>query len=220
VQGESPRYVSRAGLKLHHALAAFGVVVRGRTCADFGCNVGGFADCLLQHGAARVYAVDTGYGALAWTLRNDPRVVVMERTNALHAPPPPTPTAHSPSPASPAPGRESGENAVSLVVVDMGWTPQRLCIPAAMKWLASAGEAGRIITLIKPHYEVEPGEKHLLRAGVLDAETSAMIAQRVIDRMPGMGVRVCGMVTSPIVGGAGKGNAKGNTEYLALLAPA
>ncbi|MFM8697247.1 MAG: SAM-dependent methyltransferase, partial [Phycisphaerales bacterium] len=79
-------FVSRAGAKLAHALEAFKVDVAGLRCADFGCNVGGFTDCLLKAGAARVTAIDTGYGALAWTLRNDPRVEVRERTNALHAP--------------------------------------------------------------------------------------------------------------------------------------
>ena len=80
--------VSRGGVTLRHALDEFAVDPRGLTCADLGCNVGGFTDCLLQAGAARVVAVDTGYGALAWKLRTDPRVVVMERTNALHASPP------------------------------------------------------------------------------------------------------------------------------------
>src|SRR4051812_21371874 len=77
-------FVSRAGQKLNHALRTFALDVRGFICADFGSNTGGFVDCLLQHGAAKVYAIDTGYGALEWKLRNDPRVVVMERTNAIH----------------------------------------------------------------------------------------------------------------------------------------
>src|SRR5882724_2438094 len=77
-------YVSRGGLKLAHALREFGVAVRGLVCADLGASTGGFTDCLLQHGAAKVYAVDTAYGELAWKLRQDPRVVVIERSNALH----------------------------------------------------------------------------------------------------------------------------------------
>src|SRR5215475_118865 len=77
-------FVSRAGFKLDAALAVFKIDVGGKICADLGANVGGFTDCLLQHGAAKVYAVDTGYGALAWKLRQDPRVVVLERTNAMH----------------------------------------------------------------------------------------------------------------------------------------
>ena len=78
-------FVSRAGQKLEHALTTFEIDVTGRTVADLGSNVGGFVDCLLQRGAAKVYAIDTGYGTLDWKLRNDPRVVVMERTNAMHA---------------------------------------------------------------------------------------------------------------------------------------
>lgn len=207
-------YVSRAGLKLHHALHTFGIDaaddgsspdghrVRGSVCADFGCNVGGFTDCLLRHGAAKVYALDTGYGTLAWKLRNDPRVVVMERTNALHAPPP------------------TGVN-VSLIVVDMGWTPQRLCLPAARRWLSTGpdGTVGRVITLIKPHYELGTGEKHLLKSGVLDAAESQRVTDRLLASMPELGFRVAACTRSPILGGASKGNSKGNVEYLALLEP-
>src|SRR3977135_3262569 len=80
-----PEFVSRAGLKLEHALMTFGLDVAGCVCADFGSNTGGFVDCLLQRGAAKVYAIDTGYGALEWKLRKDSRVIVMERTNAMHA---------------------------------------------------------------------------------------------------------------------------------------
>jgi 23S rRNA (cytidine1920-2'-O)/16S rRNA (cytidine1409-2'-O)-methyltransferase len=201
----APQYVSRAGLKLHHALAEFQLDPTGRVCADFGCNVGGFTDCLLRHHAAHVYAIDTGYGALAWTLRNDPRITVMERTNALHAPPP--------APPPPRPTRN---------VIDMGWAPQRPCIPAALKWLDPAAEsphAPRIITLIKPHYELIPAERSLLRKGVLNPEDSERIAQRTLESLPELGVRILAHTLSPLRGGAGKGHAHGNTEYLALLAP-
>ncbi|GAG39535.1 unnamed protein product, partial [marine sediment metagenome] len=126
-------FVSRGGQKLGAALEAFGVDVRGATCADFGCNVGGFTDCLLRRGAAKVHAVDTGYGCLAWRLRRDSRVVVMERTNALYADPP---------------------ERVDLVVIDVAWTPQRLIVPAAMRWAKPPGEGIGIISLLKPHYEL------------------------------------------------------------------
>src|ERR1041384_1734333 len=106
-------YVSRGGLKLAGALDAFNVDVKGWICADLGCNVGGFTDCLLQRGAAKVYAVDTGYGAFAWKLRNDPRVVVMERTNTLYLQPPAV--------------------GIDLVVIDLGWTRQIHAIPAALR---------------------------------------------------------------------------------------
>lgn len=197
-QEHAVQYVSRAGHKLAHALDTFAIDPRGLVCADFGCNVGGFTDCLLKRGAAKVYAIDTGYGALAWTLRNDPRVVVMERTNALHAEPP---------------ANESERPA--LIVIDMGWTPQRLCVPAALRWLKPGG---RIVTLIKPHYEVTPEEKRtILKRGVLDEPDAQRVCDRVLDAMPALGVNVLGVTQSPLEGGAGKGNARGNREWLAVL---
>ncbi|MBY0311300.1 MAG: hypothetical protein K2W85_04470 [Phycisphaerales bacterium] len=195
-------FVSRGGLKLRHALDVFGLDPTGLRCADFGANVGGFTDCLLQGGAAQVTAIDTGYGTLAWTLRNHPRVRVMERTSALHAPAP----------------AEPGER-MDLIVIDMGWTPQKLCIPAALTWLKPEAAHARIITLIKPHYELTPHEQreHLHR-GVLDEAFAATITERVCQVMPELGVRVLGVTQSPVVGGAGKKNATGNAEWLAILA--
>ncbi|MCC6676976.1 MAG: TlyA family rRNA (cytidine-2'-O)-methyltransferase [Phycisphaerales bacterium] len=190
-------YVSRGGLKLKHALDTFRIDVTGLTCADFGCSTGGFTDCLLQSGAASVHAVDTAYGQLAWKLRQDPRVHVMERTNILHAEPP---------------------GPVELVVADAGWTPQRLLIPAALRWL---GPAGRIISLVKPHYEVKELGEALPRGGVLEEEAAERIAQRTAERLPELGVRVLGLTRSPIRGGATSGGAKkkgaGNPEWLVLL---
>jgi 23S rRNA (cytidine1920-2'-O)/16S rRNA (cytidine1409-2'-O)-methyltransferase len=187
-------------LKLRHALDAMAMSVQGLICADFGCSTGGFTDCLLQGGADRVYAIDTGYGVLAWKLRQDPRVVVMERQNALHAPVPPEVTA---------------AGGLDLVVIDAGWTPQRLVIPAAVKWLKPAG---RIITLVKPHYELEPAEKGLLRAGVLPDAEAERIAHRTIDALPAAGVRVLGVTESPIRGGHATKAGAGNREWLAALA--
>ena len=114
---EPERFASRAGLKLAAALEAFGLSVSNAVCADFGCNVGGFTECLLRRGAVKVYALDTGYGELAWPLRKDPRVVVMERTNALYCP---------------------VAAAVDLVTIDVAWTPQELAVPAAARWLKPA----------------------------------------------------------------------------------
>src|SRR5881409_1013295 len=105
-------FVSRAGQKLDHALSHFAIDVAGLFCADLGCNAGGFTDCLLQRGAAKVYAIDTGYGALEWKLRRDGRVVVMERTNAIHA-------------TLPEP--------VQIVTIDVAWTRQRIILPAARR---------------------------------------------------------------------------------------
>src|SRR5947207_14877164 len=122
-------FVSRAGQKLEHALAEFGLDVTGCVCADLGSNAGGFVDCLLQRGAAKVYANDTGYGALEWKLRKDPRVVAMERTNAMHVKLP---------------------EQVKLVSIDVAWTKQKHILPAARKLLKEDGIA---ISLIKPQYE-------------------------------------------------------------------
>lgn len=192
-------YVSRGGLKLATALDAFGLNVTGLVCADLGCNVGGFTDCLLQRGAAKVFAVDTGYGAFAWKLRQDPRVVVRERTNALHFDP--TTLEHFPG--------------CGLVTIDLAWTRQRHAVPAALRWLVQHDSA-RIITLIKPHYEVDRDTPDLER-GILNDARAAEVCEQVLAAMPAHGVRVLGHIISPIRGGAGKGKI-GNVEYLALLA--
>jgi 23S rRNA (cytidine1920-2'-O)/16S rRNA (cytidine1409-2'-O)-methyltransferase len=146
-----------------------------------------------------VTAVDTGYGTLAWTLRNDARVTTMERTNALHAP----------APAEP----------VDLVTIDMAWTPQRLAIPAALRWLSNAPHA-RIITLVKPHYEVTQDEKRLLKGGALEPDDSRAVCARVLAAMPALGVRVIAHADSPITGGKTSKRGRGNMEFLALLARA
>src|SRR6476660_6909523 len=112
------QFVSRAGIKLDYALTHFGIDVTGCTCADLGSNTGGFVDCLLQRGAAKVYAIDTGYGALDWKLRKDARVIVMERTNAMHA--------ELPEP-------------VNLVTIDVAWTRQRHILPAARRMVRIDG---------------------------------------------------------------------------------
>jgi 23S rRNA (cytidine1920-2'-O)/16S rRNA (cytidine1409-2'-O)-methyltransferase len=192
-------FASRGGLKLEHALQEFGVDVTGAVCADFGCNVGGFTDCLLQRGAAQVYAVDTGYGVLDYRLRSDPRVVTMERTNALHADPP--------------------DGGVDIVTIDLGWTPQRHAIPAALRWLRPEG---RIISLVKPHYELtEPERKQHLREGRLDPEYAEMICGRVGETLPDLGADTVQLCRSPITGGkSGRRKGRGNVEFLMLATPA
>ncbi len=122
-------FVSRAGQKLDHALSTFKINIADCICADLGCSTGGFTDCLLQRGAKKVYAVDTGYGVLDWKLRNDPRVVVMERTNAMHV--------ELPEP-------------VDVVTIDVAWTKQRNILPSARQIVAADAN---IVTFIKPHYE-------------------------------------------------------------------
>lgn len=192
------RFASRAGEKLDHALDALQVEVTDLRCADFGANVGGFTDCLLSRGARSVIAIDTGRGVLIWRLRQDERVEVRERTNALHCDPP--------------------ENGVDLVVIDLAWTPQRLAIPAALRWLAPGG---KILTLLKPHYELLEEEKSLLEKGFLPHEHAHRVQQRVLETLPEFGTAVLGSTMSPLVGSktARRRGVPGNLEFLALLEP-
>lgn len=182
------QFVSRAGLKLARALEAFSINPTGLECADFGCNAGGFTDCLLQNGARKVVAVDTGYGMLDWKLRNDSRVEVRERTNVLHAPPP--------------------KDGVDLVVLDMAWTKQAHSIPVALRWLRAGGQ---IVSLVKPHYESQGDERKALIKGVLPPQVAAQVIARVLGEMAALGVRVANDTPSPIEGGGG------NCEHLAHL---
>ncbi len=177
--------MSRGGLKLQAALDAFGLNVSGLVCADLGSNIGGFVDCLLQNGAAKVYSVDTSYGTLAWTLRSDPRVVVMERTNALYATLP---------------------EKADLVTIDVGWTPQRLILPNALKMLKPRG---RIVTLIKPQYESREDERV---RGVVKPECLHAVRDRVCDQLRSMGLAIRETIESPILGEGG------NKEFLGLIA--
>ena len=127
-------FVSRAGEKLQFALKEFNISVKDLIVADFGSSTGGFVDCLLQNGAKKVYSVDTAYGEIAWTLRNDPKVVVMERMNAMHVRLP---------------------EKVDLVTIDTSWTKQVKILPNAFENLV---EGGIVISLIKPHYEAGRGK--------------------------------------------------------------
>jgi 23S rRNA (cytidine1920-2'-O)/16S rRNA (cytidine1409-2'-O)-methyltransferase len=175
---EPPQYVSRGGAKLAAALDAFALDPSGWRCADFGCNVGGFTDCLLQRGAQQVYAVDTGYGALAWTLRNDDRVAVMERTNALHA--------ECPEP-------------VDLVTIDVSVTPQSLVVPVAAGWLKPTG---RIVSLLKPSFEYQKLHGRKAYHGLDDAQAEA-IAETVCGELAEAGFLVAGRIESPLRGKGG-----------------
>lgn len=183
-------FASRAGLKLQAALDAFRIDVTGCVCADFGANVGGFTDCLLQRGAAKVFALDTGYGELAWKLRRDQRVVVLERTNALHAPPP---------------------QPVDLVVCDVAWTPQERIVPAAAAWLRPAGARG-IVSLLKPHYELAKLQGRKPHAALDDARSDAVCLE-VCQRLVRTGLAPRAAMRSVL---RGKG---GNCEYLLWIVP-
>lgn len=170
------QFVSRAGTKLAFALEAFRLSPSGRICADLGSNAGGFVDCLLQHGATKVYAVERGYGVIDFRLRGDQRVVVMERTDALHV--------HLPDPAD-------------LVTIDVGWTRQCRILPAARRLLAKEGE---IVTLVKPHYEADIG---LLDGGVLPIEHLESVLEGVRTTIDSMGLALIGETRSPIEGRGG-----------------
>ena len=170
------RFVSRAGEKLEHALSAFALDVKDAACADFGANAGGFTDCLLQRGAVRVYAIDTGYGALDWKLRRDNRVVVMERTNAMHV--------------------ELDEE-VDVVTIDVAWTKQKHIMPAAWRAIKPTGH---IICLIKPHYEAPP---KLLVKGVLPADQVDPVVKSVLSDISAAGFEVLNTTPSPMLGTKG-----------------
>jgi 23S rRNA (cytidine1920-2'-O)/16S rRNA (cytidine1409-2'-O)-methyltransferase len=185
-----PRYASRGGEKLEHALTAFALDVEGLTCLDAGASTGGFTDCLLQHGAARVYAIDVGYGLLDYRLRQDPRVVVMERTNVRDLPPLP--------------------ESCDLAVVDVSFIGLEKVLPAITRSLRPGGE---IVALVKPQFQgrrEEVGKNGVVK----DPLVHAAILGRIIAWCVGRGYRLLGLTTSPLLGPAG------NKEFfLHLRAP-
>jgi len=168
-------YVTRGGLKLEFALREWAIDVAGLVAADFGCHRGGFTDCLLHHGARKVYAVDTAHGLLDWSLRKDPRVVVVERTNLIHW--------RAPEP-------------LDIVVIDAGWTPQILSVSAACRSLRSDG---LILSLMKPQYEVD---RRRLRRGVLPEECIGDVMESLLRRLREV-VVVEAHLPSPIPGSGG-----------------
>ena len=180
-------YVSRGGLKLKAALNAFVVDVQGKVAADIGASTGGFTDCLLQHGAARVYAIDVGYGQLAWKLRQDPRVVIMERVNARYL------TALS--------------EPVDVATIDVSFISLKLILPAVQQFLTPSGQ---IIALIKPQFEA--GRKQVGKGGVVkDPAVHRAVLYDVLEWATSNGLRVNGVITSPLRGPAG------NVEFLSHL---
>jgi 23S rRNA (cytidine1920-2'-O)/16S rRNA (cytidine1409-2'-O)-methyltransferase len=189
LKGEDIPYVSRGGLKMARALEVFAVRVAGRIAIDVGASTGGFTDCLLQHGAALVYAVDVGYGQLAWKLRQDSRVVNMERTNIRHLQPGQLP------------------QRPSLAVIDASFISLEKVLPATLALLADEAE---IIALIKPQFEVGRGE--VGKGGVVrDAAKHAAVIERIRLLATSLGCRVLGETESPILG------PKGNREFLIWL---
>lgn len=188
------RYVSRGGYKLEHALRHFALNVAGAVAVDLGASTGGFTDCLLQHGAARVYAVDVGRGQLHWKLRQDPRVVVLEGCNARHLTP-----ARLPPPFGGA----------DVVTVDCSFISLRLVLPPAVALLRPSG---KLIALVKPQFEAGRAEvargAGVIRDPVVHARVLAAF-ETFVATLPGMRWR--GVTPSPLLGPAG------NREFLALL---
>ena len=183
------RYVSRGGEKLEAGLLALQVDPDGWVCADIGCSTGGFTDCLLQHGATRVYSVDVGYGLLDWKLRQDPRVVVLERTNARHLS-----AVHIPEP-------------IDLAVIDASFISLALLFPPLLPLFRSAV---RILALVKPQFQL-PREK-IGRGGIV---SDAALHDEALAMVRGFGdaheLACAGVTASPVRG------AKGNQEFLMLL---
>jgi len=188
-------FTSRAGEKLQFALDQFQISVKNLICADFGSSTGGFVDCLLQNGAKKVYAVEVGYGTLDWKLRNDSRVIVMERTNAMHV--------NIPAYAKATTGK--GEK-MDLITIDVGWTKQKDILPNAFNNLK---EGGLIVSLIKPHYEAP---KSYLRKGKLMEEKLDEVLAIVKKDIASLGGKVEKLIESPILGEKGK-----NREFLVLI---
>jgi 23S rRNA (cytidine1920-2'-O)/16S rRNA (cytidine1409-2'-O)-methyltransferase len=196
-----PRFVSRGGEKLDAALEAFAIDVTGLICADVGASTGGFTDCLLQRGAAKVYAIDVGKGILHWKLRKDPRVVVMEETNARFV--------------------ESLPEQMSLVTVDASFISLKILLPVVKKWLLTSppsplpvGEGRRgegVIALIKPQFEA--GRKDVARGdGVIrDPEIHKQVLLDVLNYAQYEGFQIRGLIKSPLLG------PKGNAEFLVWL---
>lgn len=189
VRGEALPYVSRGGLKLEKALKVFPVDPAGLTCVDCGASTGGFTDVLLQNGAKKVYAVDVGYGQLAWSLRNDSRVVNMERTNVRYV------------------TREQIPEVIDLAVMDLAFISIRLVIPAVRELLK---EDGDIICLIKPQFEA--GREKVGKKGVVrDEKVHLEVLEEFLKYAPEAGFTVMGLDFSPIRG------PEGNIEYLGWL---
>ena len=177
-----PRYVSRGGEKLEHALRQFDLDVHGLVALDVGASTGGFTDCLLQHGAARVYAVDVGYGQLAYRLRQDPRVDVIERTNIRDL--------------TALPGEA---DAPTLATIDVSFIGLEKVMPAVLRLLAPEG---LIVALVKPQFQARRSEVE--RGGVVrDPLVHATVLGRVVAWAAGEGLRFGGLTTSPLRGPAG-----------------
>jgi 23S rRNA (cytidine1920-2'-O)/16S rRNA (cytidine1409-2'-O)-methyltransferase len=186
IKGELLPYVSRGGLKLEKGLDQFGIDPSGRTAIDVGASTGGFTDCLLQRGASKVYAVDVGYGQLAWKLREDPRVVVMEKTNIRHL---------QPEQLDPLP---------DLAVIDASFISLNLVLPPTLALLARPAE---VVALVKPQFEV--GKGAVGKGGIVrDPKLHDEVLRKMQALATELGAELLGICDSPITG------ADGNREFL------
>lgn len=189
IRGSKLRYVSRGGLKLEKSIEVFPISLEGKVCADIGASTGGFTDCMLQNGASKVYAIDVGYGQLAWKLRSDERVVNMERTNVRYL------------------DFELIHDEIGFVSIDVSFISLRLVLPVAYKLLKEGGE---VVALIKPQFEAgreEVGKKGVVR----DASVHRSVIETITDFAYETGFSLKGLDFSPIKG------PEGNIEYLMYL---
>ena len=189
VRGNSLKYVSRGGLKLEKAMEEFAIALDQKTCMDVGASTGGFTDCMLQNGAVKVFAVDVGHGQLAWSLRNDPRVICMEKTNIRYVVP------------------EDIGCAVDFVSIDVSFISLTKVLVPVKELMA---ERGQIVCLIKPQFEA--GREKVGKKGVVrEKETHMEVVRMVMDFALSIGFGVLGLAFSPIKG------PEGNIEYLLYL---
>jgi 23S rRNA (cytidine1920-2'-O)/16S rRNA (cytidine1409-2'-O)-methyltransferase len=182
-------FVSRGGEKLEAAVKVFDIDISGKICADIGASTGGFTDCLLQHGAERVYAIDVGRGILHWQLRQDPRVAVMEGTNARYV--------------------EYLPEAVDLVTVDASFISLKILLPVVRGWFSPGG--GDVIVLIKPQFEAGRAEVSRGEGVIRDPTIHRHVLMDVLKFSQDDGYQVLGLIRSPLLG------PKGNTEFLSYL---
>ena len=189
VRGAACPYVSRGGLKLEKALRDFGLDPTGFVCSDSGASTGGFTDCLLQHGAKKVFAIDVGYGQLAWSIRSDPRVVTMERTNIRYVTP-----------------EDLGEP-LDLSVIDVSFISLRIVLPAIRNLLKPAGQ---VLCLIKPQFEA--GKEKVGKKGVVrDPAVHKEVLDNFVQLVGELDFRILGLTFSPVKG------PEGNIEFLGHL---
>jgi 23S rRNA (cytidine1920-2'-O)/16S rRNA (cytidine1409-2'-O)-methyltransferase len=182
-------YVSRGGIKLEEALKFFHIDVRGTVAMDIGASTGGFTDCLLQHGAEKVFAVDVGYGQLAWILRKDNRVVTLEKTNIRHL------------------EQEAVTDAIDIATIDVSFISLLKVIPRVNEFMTPEG---KIIALIKPQFEVE--RKDIGKGGVVREDKKRKeVIDKIIKNVCQLGFKVKGVMQSPVVG------PKGNIEYFIYI---